>query len=179
MAFDHNELGQHLASTSHYVIYQILWFLATPNCGVLRPQIFSLLTIKCRPVGLPCLTILSRFVTLDLTYANWMSSHAVCFFMARDYNIWREPICVRSLSQFVVAKAPNLWKVTKPEENGHSTHTSHDRNIKSSNDIIFFIGKYNNKYTSLLAEPYKDLLWPEDAHNLPSFTATFTWNIWQ
>ena len=55
----------------------------------------------------------------------------------------------------------------------------YDRNFKSSHDIIFFIGKYNNKYTSLLAEPYKDLLWPEDAHNLPSFTATFKWNIWQ
>ena len=63
---------------------------STPNCGVLRPQIFSLVTIKC-PVGLPCLTILSRFVILDLTYANWMSSHAVCFFMARDYNISEVP----------------------------------------------------------------------------------------
>ena len=89
IAFDHNELGQHLASNSHYVICQILWFLATPNCGVLRPQIFSVnYQMFCG------LTLRDHFVPVCYPRSNLCDLDVITcslFVVARDYNISEVP----------------------------------------------------------------------------------------
>ena len=105
---------------------------STPNCGVLWPQIFSLVTIK--------LTLPDHFVPVCYPRSNLCELDVITcslFFYGQRLQYFRgpkEPICVRSPLQFVVAKGPNLWKVTEPEENGHSTHTT----VTSNQAMILF-----------------------------------------